>query len=148
MLSCTLISLLFSVFAAASLLSLLSCYNTYTSRVVRYADAQKKKGCSPRRLYMTHVSLLSSYGRWWLTIVVLQCQIITFSQWTSETAAIAPKPKQFTLMPALSVCPVFLSGYGCSYSQSDTEEVDRQTEHLTPLNMMYQRVQSKMEKHL
>lgn len=95
---------------------------------VRYNSVEMhwNMGCFLKHLYRQHVSLQSCCGRWWLTIVVLQCQIITFSQWTSETAAIAPKPKQFTLMPALSVCLFFfMSGYDCSFSHSETGEVDR-----------------------
>ena len=53
----------------------------------------------------------------------LQGQIITSSQRTYETAAMALKPKQSRLMPApcswslrLSVRPVFPSAYGCSFS--------------------------------
>lgn len=53
----------------------------------------------------------------------LQGQIITSSQRTYETAAMALKPKQSRLMPApcswslrLSVRPAFPSAYGCSFS--------------------------------
>lgn len=53
----------------------------------------------------------------------LQGQIITSSQRTYETAAMALKPKQSRLMPApcswslrISVRPVFPSAYGCSFS--------------------------------
>lgn len=109
--------LLFSSFPSlVLLLCYLSCSVPTQAQLYYYTNAQKYKMCK------CVVTVLQCGSRW-LTIVLLQGQMITSSQRTSETAAVAPKPKQSCLMPTpssqslcLSVCPGFPSAYGCSFS--------------------------------